>query len=455
MRHKKRWLACVLAIALLLPAVPTASAAAFTDISGHWAQSNIQRAADNNWFRGISDTQFAPDMMMTRGMFVKVLGEYSGDAIDRNAGNTKFKDVDASKYYAPYVNWAYQSGIVNGTSSTTFSPNTAITREQIAVMFVNYANAKKLILPRNRKWNGFADVNSCANYALDSIYTLYRTGVINGMPNNRFSPKTAATRAQCAALLCRFFDVTHQLPDASVQVPLISHSGYNLSAGENTLYAYELAAQYEYQYVETDIRFTADNVPVLIHDATIDRTSNGKGTVSKMTYQQLLQYDFSEGKAQPCQITSFETFMQYCSQMGLTAYVELKTKITAQQAQILMNIARSANMQDHCIWISYEYDALTMIRSTLHYAPLSLVCNQVTDKVITQINQLKNGKNTVTLCALYTQLTAAQKAKLIRNNIGLIVWPVDRYQDCIQQVNSSAQAITTNAITRQILYPHS
>lgn len=455
MKHKKRWLAWLIAAAMILPTCPPAAAAYFTDISGHWAQSNIQRAADNGWFRGISDTQFAPDMIMTRGMFVKVLASYSGDAIDRNAGYTKFKDVDPSRYYAPYVSWAYQNGIVKGTSATTFSPNQAISREQIAVMIVNYANAKKLLLPRNRGWNQFSDVNVCGDYALDAVYTLYRSGILNGMPNNRLAPKGAATRAQCAVLLSRLYDAVHQLTDPSIQVPLISHSGYNLSAGENTLYAYELAAQYEYQMVETDIRFTADNEPVLIHDATIDRTSNGKGTVANMTYQQLQQYDFSEGKGAPCQITHFQTFMQYCSQMGLTAYVELKTKITDVQAKKLMDIARSANMQDHIVWISYYKDALLAIQKKLNYAPLSLVCNQAGDKEIKTANALKNGKNTVTISALYTKLTNKQKAQLIRNHIGLIVWPVDRYQDCVEQVNSSAVAVTTNAITRQILYPHS
>ena len=65
---------------------------------------------------------------------------------------------------------------------------------------------------------------------------------------------------------------------------LVSHRGYNAIAPENTMSAFQKAYEYGYKYVETDITFTADGVPVLLHDDSIDRTSNGSGKIASLTY---------------------------------------------------------------------------------------------------------------------------------------------------------------------------
>nr|WP_325237821.1 S-layer homology domain-containing protein [uncultured Oscillibacter sp.] len=113
----------------------------FTDIKNHWAEDNIIFVASRGLLSGTGNNQFSPNTGMTRGMFVTALGRLAD--IDPNSYKTgKFTDVKADAYYAPYVNWAAEKGIVNGTSATTFSPDTNITREQMAVIMANYA--KKL-----------------------------------------------------------------------------------------------------------------------------------------------------------------------------------------------------------------------------------------------------------------------------------------------------------------------
>ncbi|RHP58777.1 S-layer homology domain-containing protein [Clostridium sp. AF29-8BH] len=111
---------------------------AFTDITGHWAADNILFAASRGLLSGTSDTTFSPDTGMTRGMFVTTLGRLAG--INPDSYQTgKFTDVKADAYYAPYVNWAAQTGIVEGITATTFAPDTNINREQMAVIMKNYA----------------------------------------------------------------------------------------------------------------------------------------------------------------------------------------------------------------------------------------------------------------------------------------------------------------------------
>jgi len=102
-------------------------APAFTDIHNHWAADNILFAASRGLLSGTSDTTFSPNTGMTRGMFVTALGRLAG--INPDSYKTgKFTDVKADAYYAPYVNWAAQNGIVEGVTATTFAPDSNINR---------------------------------------------------------------------------------------------------------------------------------------------------------------------------------------------------------------------------------------------------------------------------------------------------------------------------------------
>lgn len=71
--------------------------------------------------------------------------------------------------------------------------------------------------------------------------------------------------------------ISQPLPGLLNNKRLVSHRGYNAIAPENTMSAFQKSYEYGYKYVETDVTFTADGVPVLLHDDSIDRTSNGSG----------------------------------------------------------------------------------------------------------------------------------------------------------------------------------
>ena len=84
--------------------------------------------------------------------------------------------------------------------------------------------------------------------------------------------------------------------DALQRSGVLSHRGW-YEAPENTLPAIEEAVEHGYTHVEVDLNWTSDNVCVLLHDNTINRTSNGTGTISNMTYAQVSQYDFGSWKS--------------------------------------------------------------------------------------------------------------------------------------------------------------
>ena len=181
-------------------------APAFTDITGHWAADNILFAASRGLLSGTSDTTFSPDTGMTRGMFMTALGRLAG--INPDSYQTgKFTDVKADAYYAPYVNWAAQTGIVEGVTATTFAPDTNINREQMAVIMKNYAAKLGYDLPQTLKAVTFADNTQISSWAKDAVKSMQQAGILAGKNENKFDPKGTATRAEVATVLRRFVEI--------------------------------------------------------------------------------------------------------------------------------------------------------------------------------------------------------------------------------------------------------
>nr|WP_144365839.1 S-layer homology domain-containing protein [Lacrimispora amygdalina] len=181
-------------------------APAFTDITGHWAADNILFVASRGLLFGTSDTTFSPNTGMTRGMFVTALGRLAG--INPDSYKTgKFTDVKADAYYAPYVNWAAQTGIVEGVTAITFAPDTNINREQMAVIMANYAKKLGYDLPKTLQAVTFADNAQISSWAKDAVKAMQQAGILAGKANNRFDPKGTATRAEVATVLRRFVEI--------------------------------------------------------------------------------------------------------------------------------------------------------------------------------------------------------------------------------------------------------
>ena len=181
-------------------------APAFTDIHNHWAADNILFAASRGLLSGTSDTTFSPNTGMTRGMFVTALGRLAG--INPDSYKTgKFTDVKADAYYAPYVNWAAQNGIVEGVTATTFAPDTNINREQMAVIMANYAKKLGYDLPKTLQAVTFADNAQISSWAKNAVRAMQQAGILAGKNGNKFDPKGTATRAEVVTVLRRFVEI--------------------------------------------------------------------------------------------------------------------------------------------------------------------------------------------------------------------------------------------------------
>lgn len=192
-----------------VPAKDTADGAAsanFTDVTDHWAKAPIAFVTERGLFSGTGEGNFSPDQSMTRGMFVTVLGRLSKVAPE-SYKTTSFTDVNAGTYYLPYIEWASEQGIVSGTSEATFAPDQDITREQMAVLIVNYAKMIGFKLPQVVTENTFADNDQVAAYAKAAVAQLQQAGIFSGKDGNRFDPKATATRAEVSAVFQRFIEL--------------------------------------------------------------------------------------------------------------------------------------------------------------------------------------------------------------------------------------------------------
>ncbi|MDR1530623.1 MAG: S-layer homology domain-containing protein [Clostridiales bacterium] len=175
----------------------------FTDVNAaDWFYDDVHYVYTHGIFTGTGDETFGPDEPMTRGMFVAVLGRLSGiDPAQYDSG--VFSDVDKSRYYAVYAEWARRNGIVTGIGHGVFAPDAEITREDIAVVLKRFCGYKNIDLPAVRPGVRFSDSGSISDYAREAVDALFRAGIINGKGNGYFDPASDATRAEVSATLRR------------------------------------------------------------------------------------------------------------------------------------------------------------------------------------------------------------------------------------------------------------
>jgi uncharacterized protein YjdB len=185
----------------------TAPSAKFTDIEKHWAKESIDYAVGRGLLSGTSDTTFAPDTAMTRGMLVTALGRLAGVDIELYTTNS-FTDVTLGSAFQPYIEWAYKKGIIQGIGNGQFAPDRIISREEIAVIITNYARATGYKLPVVREAITYADNDSIGSAYKDAITAMQQAGVMMGSDGNRFNPKSSATCAEVSSMLHRYIMLT-------------------------------------------------------------------------------------------------------------------------------------------------------------------------------------------------------------------------------------------------------
>lgn len=172
----------------------------FADLQGHWAKNEAELLASKGVVNGTSETTFAPNTSITRAEFAALLVRAAGLTTE---STTKFTDIK-SEWHAGYVGAASKAGLVDGFEDGTFQPNATITREQMATMI---ARAIKLMGKTSdvnaAKLTAFADSKEISSWAKDAVAGAVNAGIINGVTDQAFAPGSKATRAEAVVMLKR------------------------------------------------------------------------------------------------------------------------------------------------------------------------------------------------------------------------------------------------------------
>lgn len=172
----------------------------FNDTKGHWAKTAIDYVVSKGYFAGLSKTEFGPNKAITRGQFVSVLGRMLNVNVN-DYKDQNFKDVKSEMYYSPYIAWANKVGIVSGVGKGNFAPDKELTREEMSVMMTKFLKLSGKNLNAKGKTNTFKDDAKIQGWAKDSVKEMARLGLVSGMGDGNFAPKSPFTRAQVAQVL--------------------------------------------------------------------------------------------------------------------------------------------------------------------------------------------------------------------------------------------------------------
>ncbi len=182
--------------------------AGFTDVPGedNWAHAGIDYCVANGLMSGVGGNLFAPKKTTTRAQIVQILYNLEGEP--KVSGTTPFTDL-TQDWYQDAILWAYQTGVVAGTSGTTFDPDLPVTREQIAVILMEYTSRvlglKNLCTPADL--STFPDAGSVSDWAKNAMADAVALGLISGASNGGqtcLEPQGSATREQVATILMEF-----------------------------------------------------------------------------------------------------------------------------------------------------------------------------------------------------------------------------------------------------------
>lgn len=175
----------------------------FADVpSGSWYYDDIAYVYDAGLMTGLTATAFGPNLSNTRGMIVTILWRMENEPAAKHG--CPFADVRRSSYYEQAIAWASENGIVTGFDASTFAPDRAITREQLAAILFRFAAYRGMdAVTLRENLSSFQDQAAISAYAVSALNWAVGEGLMQGT-GDKLEPTGNATRAQVAAMLRRF-----------------------------------------------------------------------------------------------------------------------------------------------------------------------------------------------------------------------------------------------------------
>ncbi|MGJ7045422.1 S-layer homology domain-containing protein [Thermoanaerobacterium thermosulfurigenes] len=200
-KFTKRFIVLFLSVLLLMTSTISTSFAAtntsFKDISGHWAEKEINSWISKGLIAGYEDGAFKPDNPITRAEFIALVNRSFNL---KNTVQINFSDVKPSDWYYSDIKKAKAAGFISGYEDNTMRPNKYITREEAASIISRLLNLKDT---DNSDISKFNDAREISNWAKGAISAVVKQGYMGGYPDNTFRPENFITRAETVVILNR------------------------------------------------------------------------------------------------------------------------------------------------------------------------------------------------------------------------------------------------------------
>lgn len=192
-KNKRRMLALLLTVVMVVSMLPVSFAADLSDVTGHWAEDYIEYGISAGYISGYTDGTFRPNKTVTRAEFSKMVNSALG--IDHSV-NITFTDVSASNWYYTEVRKAVSAGYISGYADNSFGADRSITRQEAAVIL-----SRIVTEPETVGSVAYKDGASIDSWATSAVAKMAAKTYMKGDQNNNFRPKAALTRAEAAKVL--------------------------------------------------------------------------------------------------------------------------------------------------------------------------------------------------------------------------------------------------------------
>ena len=210
---KKRIFAALLLVVFLCT---TAHAASFVDVADQsWYSEQVKYVYEQGLMNGTSDTEFSPNVTLSRGMMLTILYRMAGSPA---VSGTYFTDLEPGKWYSAAASWAGQTGIAQGSGDGTLGHEAPLTREQMAVMLYRYARHQGHDVRANAALlDTFTDAGQIGAWAKEAMAWAVGNGLLQGA-GGKLSPADSADRAQTAVVIARFHQTWGRMEQNDVPV---------------------------------------------------------------------------------------------------------------------------------------------------------------------------------------------------------------------------------------------
>ncbi|MGC8971695.1 MAG: glycerophosphodiester phosphodiesterase [bacterium] len=223
------------------------------------------------------------------------------------------------------------------------------------------------------------------------------------------------------------------------KIYVIAHRGASAYAPENTFPAFELALKMDSCGIETDIHCTKDNVPVLIHDATVDRTTNGSGKVNDFTLEEIKRLDAGSWFSSEFAGTQIPTLEEFLKVFGKKVYLVLEIK-DKKATRKTFELVRNLGLLDDSTFISFNIEVLKEIINLEPNANVGFLTNYVDEEVIKMIKDIDIGQ----ICPYAPSLTRSTVEMIRSYKLDIRVWGVDTEDIMEKMIDLEIYTMTVN-----------